>query len=312
MKVVALAGGVGGAKFADGLYQVIPHEDLTIIVNTGDDFHHFGLNISPDLDTVCYNLAGIANPETGWGRKNETYSVMDGVQELGGPCWFSLGDKDLATHLERTRLYRAGLTLTKITKIFLEKWQINCDILPMTDFTVRTQILTSDFGLLPFQEYFVLHQCKPIARAIEFLGIEDAEPASNVIERILGSDIVVVCPSNPWLSIWPILSIKGVLDAIKKKKVVVVTPLIGGKAFKGPAAKIYHEFGISPNNVSIAEHYQDIITMMVIDYQDDFEKGALLRKGIIPFLTNIKMSDVPDRKRLATEVIRFAATSLVT
>ncbi|MBE3117592.1 MAG: 2-phospho-L-lactate transferase, partial [Candidatus Atribacteria bacterium] len=207
MKIVALAGGVGGAKLADGLAQLLPPENLTIVVNTGDDFEHLGLYISPDLDTVCYTLAGLVNPETGWGRREETFHVLENLQKLGGPDWFHLGDRDLATHIERTRRLREGQPLSQITRDFCHAWGVRQPVLPMSDQPVRTMLDTTEDGELAFQEYFVHRKCEPKVKGFRFAGIEMARPAPGVLEMIEQADAVVVCPSNPWVSIDPILAV---------------------------------------------------------------------------------------------------------
>ncbi len=208
VKVVALAGGVGGAKLADGLAQVLPAEDLSVIVNTGDDFEHLGLYIAPDLDTVCYTLAGLANPETGWGRVDESWDAIASLEVLGGPTWFRLGDRDLATHLERTRLLKEGLPLSAVVSRFSAAWGVRPHVIPMSDQPVRT-IVRTDEGDLAFQEYFVHRHCDPAVKGFEFRGIESARPAPGALDALEAADLVVFCPSNPWVSIAPILAIPG-------------------------------------------------------------------------------------------------------
>ena len=203
MKIVALAGGVGGAKLAHGLAQILPPEDLTVIVNTGDDFEHLELTICPDLDTVCYTLAGLANPETGWGRNGETWNVISNIEKLGGPNWFRLGDQDIATHLERTRRLKEGNSLSQVTREFCEAWGIKQTVLPMSDLPVRT-IVDTDEGELAFQEYFVHRHCEPRVKGFRFDGVEEAQPTVGVREAIDLAEAVVICPSNPWVSIDPI------------------------------------------------------------------------------------------------------------
>jgi LPPG:FO 2-phospho-L-lactate transferase len=307
MKIVALAGGVGGAKLADGIYRLIPKVDLTVIVNTGDDFTHFGLNISPDLDTVCYNLAGFASPETVWGRESENWETMDLIKKLGGPDWFSLGNKDLATNLERTRRLNAGHPLSEITADFCAHWGITARVIPMTDDHVPTLVKTKN-GYLPFQEYFVKLGTKPEVSGFVFRNIEDSRPAPGVISEIEGADLVVICPSNPWVSIAPILSVPGIFESLKKKIVLAVSPIISGEAVKGPAAKMYREMGIEPSAVSVAEGYVDLIKGFVIDQKDQ----ALVPELVSSFDGNIWilkadtwMKDLRDRIRLAGEVVIF-------
>jgi LPPG:FO 2-phospho-L-lactate transferase len=216
LKIVALAGGVGGAKLAHGLSQCLSPENLTIIVNTGDDFEHLGLYISPDLDTVCYNLAGINNPETGWGRNNETWKAMHNLTLLGGPNWFNLGDKDLVTNLERTRRLKCGEPLSEITRHFCRCWGIEHRIIPMSDDPVPTWVDTES-GQLLFQEYFVRFKCQPRVKGFEFRNIKKAAPAPGVIQSISQADLIVICPSNPWVSIQPILSTPGIRQVLEKR-----------------------------------------------------------------------------------------------
>jgi LPPG:FO 2-phospho-L-lactate transferase len=239
MKIVALAGGVGGAKLADGLAQLLPPENLTIIVNTGDDFEHLGMSISPDLDTVCYTLAGLVNPDTGWGRRQETFHVLENLQELGGPDWFRLGDRDLATHIERTRRLRESQPLSQITRAFCCAWGVRQLVLPMSDQPVRTMVDTTEDGELAFQEYFVHRKCKPKVKGFRFIGIATARPAAGVLEAIEHADGIVICPSNPWVSIDPILKITGIRSALATKIVIAVSPIIGGLTVKGPAANVH-------------------------------------------------------------------------
>jgi LPPG:FO 2-phospho-L-lactate transferase len=310
MKITALAGGVGGAKLAHGLAQVLPPTDLTVIVNTGDDFEHLGLMICPDLDTVCYTLAGLANPETGWGRENESWNVISNIESLGGPNWFRLGDQDFATHIERTRRLKEGKPLSQVTKEFCEAWGIRQAVLPMSDSPVRT-IVDTDEGELAFQEYFVHRRCEPKVKGFRFDGIEGAQPAPGVREAIDAADAVVICPSNPWVSIDPILKILALtptpLPEIEGRKidkpVVAVSPIIGGKTVKGPAAKMYAELGIEPSALAVAEHYHNFLTGFVLDNQDrqlsdNFKRGKML-------VTNTMMNSSADRARLAIDVLQF-------
>jgi LPPG:FO 2-phospho-L-lactate transferase len=301
MKTVALAGGVGGAKLAEGLSHSLPPEDLTIIVNTGDDFEHLGISISPDLDTVCYTLAGIANPETGWGRADETWHIINNLEKLGGPIWFRLGDKDLATHLERTRRLKAGQTLSEVTAHFCQVWEVGATVLPMSDQPVRT-IVQTDEGELAFQEYFVARQCEPQVSGFRFEGIQWAEPAPGVLESIQEAQAVIICPSNPWVSIDPILKIPDILPALGDKVVVAVSPIIGGKALKGPAAKMYSELGITPSSQAVADHYGDLLDGFVIDVVDKELTKVLSLKTLV---TDTIMVRKEDRIRLGEEVLSF-------
>ncbi len=305
LKVTALAGGVGGAKLADGISRFLAPAPVNVVVNTGDDFELFGLNISPDLDTVCYTLAGLANPETGWGRKEETWHVFETLPTLGAPNWFRLGDHDLALHLERTRLFQKGLTLTEITHIFCKHLGIKDNVLPMTDQSVKTVVKTRDDRSLPFQEYFVKERCNPEVAGFEFVGLEHAHPSAGVKIAIEMADLVIICPSNPWVSIDPIIKLHGVRDSLKSKNVVAVSPIIGGKTVKGPAAKMFSELGISPGVTAVADHYHDFLKGMVLDSIDSAESNALVDRGIIPLVTNTIMKSIADRVTLAKETIEF-------
>jgi LPPG:FO 2-phospho-L-lactate transferase len=304
MKIVALAGGVGGAKLADGLAQSLPKGDLTVIVNTGDDFEHFGLTICPDLDTVCYTLAGLANPETGWGRIGESFDALKSAQLLGGPGWFTLGDRDLGTHLERTRRLQAGNALSQVTADFCRAWGIDTRVLPMSDQPVRTMVST-DAGELAFQDYFVARRCEPRVSSFRFAGVESASPAPGVLDAIAAADLIVICPSNPWVSVAPILAVPGIRNAIERKPVVAVSPIIGGQAVKGPAAKMFTELGIQPSALAVAQHYGNLLRGLVFDVVDEAQKGPIANLGIIPFLSATLMKDRADRARLAGEVLKF-------
>ncbi|GAB4534618.1 MAG: hypothetical protein Fur0018_24530 [Anaerolineales bacterium] len=306
--VIALAGGVGGAKLAHGLAQILPPENLTVIVNTGDDFEHLGLTICPDLDTVCYNLAEINNPETGWGRADETFHALESVRTLGGPDWFALGDRDLGTHLARTRRLRAGEPLSAITRDFCRAWGIACTVLPMSDQLVRTIVQTGE-GDLPFQEYFVHRRCEPVVRGFRFEGVERAQPAPGVTESLAKADLILFCPSNPWVSLDPILAVSGIREVVSQKPVVAVSPIIGGQAVKGPAAKMYAELGIRPSALAVADHYRDLLSGFVVDAVDE----ALAAEVCTPVLvTDTMMRSSEDRKRLAGEVLQWSAEMFVT
>lgn len=309
MRIAALAGGVGGAKLADGLARAHPPENLTIIVNTGDDFDHLGLVICPDLDTVLYTLAGRANPATGWGQANETWQALETLGELGGPTWFRLGDRDLGLHLERTRRMRTGQTLTEVTRDFCEAWGVTSRILPMSDDRVPTWV-ASDEGELPFQEYFVHRQCHPRVTGFRFAGIEAARPSPGVLEALDAADLAVLCPSNPWVSIDPILSVPGVRPALEAQPVVAVSPIIGGQAVKGPAAKMYAELGIEPSAISVARHYGTLLDGFVLDEQDRNQAGEVEALGIRTLVTDTLMKSPDDRRRLAEEVLEFGRTLL--
>jgi LPPG:FO 2-phospho-L-lactate transferase len=301
LKVVALAGGVGGAKLVHGLAQILDPENLTVIVNTGDDFEHYGLYISPDLDTVCYTLAGLANPDTGWGRLDETWQAIENAKRLGGPDWFNLGDRDLGTHLERTRRLREGQSLSQITRDFCQAWDVRQAVLPMSDGAVRT-IVETDEGELAFQEYFVHRRCEPKVKGFRFEGVEKAEAAPGTLEAIKAADAVVICPSNPWVSIDPILAVAGIRQAVEAKEVLAVSPIIGGKTVKGPAAKMYAELGIQPSALAVAEHYRGLLSGFVMDQID----SELADSIDIPTLTaDTLMNHLTKRAQLARDVLHF-------
>jgi LPPG:FO 2-phospho-L-lactate transferase len=301
--IVALAGGVGGAKLAHGLAQVLPPEDLTVIVNTGDDFEHLGLSICPDLDTVCYTLAGLANPDTGWGRTNETWNAISSAEKLGAPNWFRLGDQDLGTHLERTRRLKEGQSLSQITTDFCKAWGIKQAVLPMTNSPVRT-IVDTDEGELAFQEYFVHRQCEPRVKGFRFDGAEGAQPAPGVREALASAQVIVICPSNPWVSIDPILQVLS-LTALKEKKVVAVSPIIGGKTVKGPAAKMFAELGIEPSAPAVAKHYNGLLNGFVLDDTDRHLSDKIAMKTLV---TDTIMKSYADRARLAMDVLHFVGS----
>lgn len=304
MKVVALAGGVGGAKLADGLAQILAPDDLTIIVNTGDDFEHWGLKVCPDLDTVCYTLAGLANPETGWGRRDESWQAFDAISGLGGADWFRIGDKDLATHVERTRRLQAGESLSQIARHFCQAWHIEHTVLPMSDDTVPTLVHT-EIGVLPFQEYFVHQRCEPRVTGFLFAGVERAKPAQGVLPSLRNADLVVLCPSNPWVSIDPILALPPLRSVLNNKPIVAVSPIIAGKTVKGPAAKMYSELGIHPSAFAVAQHYQELLTGIAIDTADAGIKSKIKDLDCEVLVTNTIMKPGADRKRLAQEVLQF-------
>jgi len=300
VKIVALAGGVGGAKLAHGLAQILAPEDLTIIVNTGDDFEHYGLYVCPDLDTVCYTLAGLANPETGWGRINESWNVIENASKLGGPDWFRLGDQDLGTHLERTRRLTAGHSLREITRDFCQSWGIEHTVLPMSDQPVRTIVETEE-GDLAFQEYFVHRRCEPRVKGFRFEGADKAATASGACEAIVAADAVIICPSNPWVSIDPILRVLPKIE----KPVYAVSPILGGETVKGPAAKMYRELGIAPSALAVANHYRSLATGFVLDIIDAQLNESVRGLNMRTLVTNTLMKSHDNRRQLANEVLKF-------
>jgi LPPG:FO 2-phospho-L-lactate transferase len=306
IKVVAFSGGIGGAKLALGLYQTLPPNSLMVVCNAGDDFAHLGLSISPDLDTVLYTLAGIANPETGWGRANETWSFMQALEQLGGEAWFRLGDADLATHVERTRRLAAGESLSAISDDFARRLGVRARIVPMCDEPVRTMVHTRD-GTLPFQRYFVERRCGPEVTGFDFQGANEARP-TPALREALGSaqlEAVVICPSNPFISIDPILAVPGMRETLAAchVPVVAVSPLIGGRAVKGPTAKMMAELGIPTSARAVAEHYLGLLDGFVLDTADAAEAEAV----DLPCLaTRTLMASEEDKRTLAAEVLAFA------
>jgi LPPG:FO 2-phospho-L-lactate transferase len=305
MKIVALAGGVGGAKLSDGLAKILPPNDLTIIVNTGDDFEYLGLYISPDLDTVCYTLAGIANPDTGWGREEDTFNLLANIQRLGGPSWFRLGDMDTATHLERTHRLQEGQTLSQITSEFCHSWGVLYKILPMSDQPVHTIVETVEDGDLGFQEYFVKRKCEPKVKGFRFEGSASANPAPGVLKAIAESDAIVICPSNPWVSIDTILSIPSILSSICSKLVVAISPIIGGRTVKGPAAKMCTELGMPASALTIAQHYGKFLSAFILDKVDSDLSGHF---NVPTTFLNTLMKSQNDRIGLAQDVLHLIRT----
>lgn len=303
-RVIAISGGIGGAKLALGLYRVLPADSLMVACNTGDDFEHLGLSISPDLDTVLYTLAGVANPRTGWGRADETWTFMQALRSLGGETWFRLGDADLATHLERTRRLANGESLSAVSDDFRARLGVRARVVPMSDQPVRTMVHT-DNGILPFQRYFVQHRCEPRVTGFSFHGAADAHPSLPLWEALLGEGLeaLVICPSNPFISIDPILAVPGLRGAIADcgAPVVAVSPIIDGKSIKGPTEKIMNELGIPRSARAVADHYSDLLTGFVLDTRDE---GAVTD---LPCLhTRILMESDEDKTTLAGEVLDFA------
>ena len=304
--VLALSGGIGGAKLVLGLYRILPPGALTVVANTGDDFEHLGLSISPDLDTLLYTLASIDNAETGWGRREETWSFMAALETLGGETWFKLGDGDLAIHVERTRRLAAGESLSSITDDLRQRLMITARLLPMTDDRVRTRLRTEE-GWLDFQDYFVRQGASPVVHEIYYAGASAAQANSDFLAALADENLemVVICPSNPFLSIDPILSLPGVRAALRacRAPVVAVSPIIGGNAVKGPTAKIMAELGVPVCAVAVARHYADILDIYVADEADTGEVGEL---GIPVRLTRTLMRTLEDRDALARAVLAAA------
>ena len=309
--VIALCGGVGGAKLAFGLTRVLAPDDLTIVVNTGDDFEHLDLAISPDIDTVAYTLSGLADRQKGWGLADETWSFLGALRRLGGEDWFQLGDKDLATHLERTRRLAAGETLSQVTADLARKFGCAHAIVPMSDQPVRTWVDTAG-GPLPFQHYFVRERCAPVACGVRFEGAADARPSPAFAAALARPDLaaVIVCPSNPYLSIDPILAIPGVVQAIRAAPApcVAVSPIVRGQAIKGPTAKLMWELGLEPGTAAVAAHYAGLIDGLILDSSDAADAGEVERQGLAAHVTATVMCTDEDRVALAREALAFAAS----
>lgn len=275
-KIVLLVGGVGGAKLAYGLYHAMPPEDLTVIVNTGDDFWHHGLRICPDLDTVMYTLSGLVDKTNGWGVANDTTHALDAMRRYNSDEWFRLGDKDIATHLLRTQWWHEGITLTEITRRFASALGITCTLLPMTDGDVPTIVHTQEYGTLGFQEYFVKHRWQPTITSLEYLSADVTNPSPAAIHAIESADAVIIAPSNPWLSVRPILSLQGMTNLLTSRNIprIVVTPLIQGNAVKGPTAKLMGELGVSATPASIMAYYGAVINGFLGDIRDEAVTSA--------------------------------------
>ena len=307
--VVALSGGVGGAKLVCGLAAAMDPLRLTVIANPGDDFEHLGLTICPDLDTVVYTLAGLANPDTGWGRKNETWTFMDVLESIGGETWFRLGDGDLALHAERTRRLAAGEYLGDISADICRRWGIAASIRPASGNCVRT-IVETDIGDLPFQHYFVRDQCAPRVTGFRFDGAATARPDDVALGGLADSSAraVVFCPSNPFISIDPILAIPGYRDAIAATAapVIAVSPIVGGQSVKGPAAKMLGELGLAVSAQSVWRHYGDLIDAIVLDMADAGLAEAARRDGLDVLVAPTVMTNATSKKALAQAVLAFA------
>lgn len=305
--VVLLVGGVGGAKLAVGLANVLPAGALSVIVNTGDDFEHLGLNISPDLDTVLYSLAGLANPQTGWGITDDTFQAMDMAERYGGPTWFRLGDRDLGTSLMRTSMLRQGLSLTQVTQQLAAGLGVQHPILPMTDQPVRTRLET-DQGLLAFQEYFVRDRWQPAVRSIQFDGLAGAYPSAEVVNALEQATLIVFGPSNPFLSIDPILALPGVREQIAGSAApcIAVSPIIGGQAVKGPAAKLMAELGLEVSPIGIARHYEDLLEGIILDTVDSKLCKEIEEINVRATTRDILMTSSVQKTDLAKTLLHWA------
>lgn len=298
--IIALSGGIGGAKLALGLAHVLPAEELLIVANTGDDFEHLDLTICPDIDTLTYTLAGRANPVLGWGRVDESWAFMESLAALGGPDWFRLGDRDLALHVLRSHRLARGESLSAITDDIRRRMGIAPRILPMSDDPVRTRISTDD-GWLDFQDWFVARRAQPLARAVAFQGIATARPQADLLAALRqGPRAVVICPSNPFISIEPILALPGLRDAIMASgaKVIAVSPIIAGQAVKGPTAQMFQALGIEPSAAAVAARYGALLHGFILEHGDD-------ASGIAPrvFHAATMMRDLQDKIALARSVL---------
>jgi LPPG:FO 2-phospho-L-lactate transferase len=308
MKVCALAGGVGGAKLASGLQDVLPSGDLSVVVNTADDFDLWGLHICPDLDTVMYTLAGISNPATGWGIAGESFETLSMLESYGEEIWFKLGDRDLATHVLRTERMRSGETLTEVTAELSGARGVESAVLPMSDDPVST-ILDTPEGRLEFQEYFVRRGQRDEVLGIELRGVQDAGPTEGVLAAIGGADAIVFCPSNPVVSIGPILALPGMTEALEASSApkVAVSPIVGGRALKGPADRMLASLGHEVSATGVARMYAGLIDGMVVDRTDEDERAGIEALGMRVLVTGSVMRDAEDRARLASETLEFGS-----
>jgi LPPG:FO 2-phospho-L-lactate transferase len=302
--ITALAGGVGAARFLTGLVKLVNEEDLSIIVNTGDDIELFGLHVSPDVDIVTYTLAGIVDEEKGWGIKGDTFQCLEALRRLNQEIWFAIGDRDLATHIFRTNLLKGGRKLSEVTAEVARALGLKMAILPMTDDKFETRIVTRA-GSLHFQEYLVKRGAKDEVLGVEFLGADNAKPAAGVIDAVMNAELVIVCPSNPVVSIGTILAVKGVRDALKQTdaKKIAISPIVAGAPIKGPADKLLRGLGLEVSAYSVAKLYADFLDTFILDTADAAEKGRIEKLGIEVKVTNTIMRTLEDKVRLAETVL---------
>ena len=302
--ITALAGGVGAARFLTGLTQLVKQEDVSVVVNTGDDIEMFGLHISPDIDIVAYTLAGIVDDDKGWGIKGDTFQCLDMLRKLGLQTWFALGDKDFATHVFRTDLLKEGFTLSEVTDKICSALRVRVKILPMTNDKFETRIKIED-GSVHFEEYFVKRASKDKVLGVEFVGAADAKPSPQVIDSIMNAELVVVCPSNPIVSVGTILSLKGIRDALHNTnaKVIGISPIVAGAPIKGPADKLLRGLGFEVSAFSVAKLYADFLDTFIIDNVDAAEKSSIESLGIRVKVTNTIMKSLEDKVRLAKVVL---------
>jgi len=310
--IVVLTGGTGGAKFVDGLQRVVPPEDLTIIVNTGDDHEWWGLYVSPDIDSITYVLAGVLSSERGWGVRGDTFHCLETMKQLGEPAWFSVGDRDLAVHLLRSKLLAEGITPSEATRIIANRLGLRSRILPMTNQRVETRIETSK-GEISFEEYFVQCRHQDPVIAVRFAGADEAKPAPGVIEAIESAKAVLIAPSNPITSIGPILAIPGIHDALRESSapVVAVSPIIGKAAISGPAAALMQAQGFESSIAGVAAAYQDFLDVLIVDDSDSESAKALKSERMDACSTNILMRTPEDKTRIARTTLRAIAPRIV-
>ena len=302
--LVVLTGGTGGAKLIEGLSHEVDPAELTIICNTADDFVHHGLNISPDLDTIMYTLAGLSDPEQGWGIRGDSFTVLQQLEKLSGEAWFKLGDRDIATHITRTRLLRDGLELSEVTDLLRRQLHIKSRIFPMSNDGIETRVDTAE-GEISFQEYFVKRRWQPEVRKVFYAGVESSRPVPGALQAIGNAAGIVICPSNPVTSIGPILAVPGIRDALKQAtaSVVGVSPIIGESAISGPAHKLMAAQGMEPSALGVAKGYADFLDRFVIDSEDEALTNKLEALGIGVVVTSIRMKSLGDKQRLARQVL---------
>ncbi len=311
-KVLALSGGVGGAKLALGMAHCLSSDELTIVCNTADDFEHLGLKICPDLDTLLYTMADWSNKEQGWGQSDETWSFLDALKTLGGETWFRLGDRDLATHIFRTGLLREGATLSEVVEELCRRMNITQRVLPMTDQTVSTRVKTRNGEDLMFQHYFVRDRCEPAVAGFEFQGIDKCEASPGFAEALAGCDLVIICPSNPFVSVDPILAVPGVAALLAERKVpvIAVSNIVAGEALKGPAAKMMQELGVPSTALGVARHYKDkydgLLSGFVLDQADAGLRRSVESLGLSTIVTKTIMVTLQDKIELSRDMLAFA------
>ncbi len=300
MSVTVLAGGVGAARFLGGVVQVVPESHITVISNVGDDEDFFGLRVCPDIDIVIYTLADAVDTEKGWGLRGETFHALDALKRFGYETWFNLGDGDLATHVHRTQLLREGATLSEATRSIAEAYGLTLRLLPVSDDRIRT-VVETDAGTLAFQEYFVKRRTEDDVRSVRFEGAAEAMPAPGVIEAILYADVVALAPSNPVVSIGPLLAVPGVREALRstRARVVAISPIVGGKTIKGPADRMMASLGMAPNAVGVAEAYRDFLDVLIIDEQDRDLAAAVEATGVRAVVTQTVMHGPAEKRALA-------------